>query len=157
MPPLDRSVFPDSARSKVWRTVVGALKSDPTLQSAVDTWQTLDNSAESLMTPTEENLPLVRITPAGGGQGWLDENAQQSDLLIKIEIGVPDCDTTFLFDMWSYLESVLFNGNTLLNALEPFGVIEKVITSPAFLPRLFGGKAGLAGEGILRIKMRINS
>jgi hypothetical protein len=157
MPPQTRSPFPSSARSAVWYQVVQALRGDPVLKHAVDTWQVWDGTEEATVVPTEENLPLLRMTPAGGWQKWLDENAQQCSMDLKIEIGVEGTDITQLFDFWSQVEVALFTGNTLLNQLYVNGAIQKTITSPAMTPRMFGEKAGLAAEGTLTILMRINS
>lgn len=157
MPPLARSVFPASARSSVWMAVVAALQSDQVLHQAVDTWQVWSGSEEDTAEPTDNNLPLLRMTPAGGTQSWLDENTQQCRWNFEIEIGVEGTVITDLFDFWSQVEVALFTGNTVLNTLVTYGGIQKTITAPAVAPRMFGEKAGLAAKGVLTILMRINS
>ena len=101
MPPLQRSIFPLTQRSQVWTTIVDALQLDPVLHSAVDTWQVWDGSEVSMMEPTEENLPLLRMTPNGGSQRWLDENSQECTWNLDIEIGVLGMDAPTLLDFWA--------------------------------------------------------
>jgi hypothetical protein len=157
MPPQRRSPFPQSARSAIWNQIVAALRNDPVLHMAVDTWQLWDGSEEATVEPTEENLPLLRMTPSGGTQKWLDENAQQCTMNLTIDIGVEGTTITDVFDFWSQVEVALFTGNAVLERLYTNGAIQKTITSPAITPRMFGAKAGLAAQGVLTILMRINS
>jgi hypothetical protein len=155
MPPQSPALFQTSNRSNIWNLLVQTLKTDPVLKNAVDTWQVYDGSEEATSEPTEEDLPLLRMTPSGGPMKWLDESDHQNDWRIKLSIGVEGTRFTDLADMWSQVEVALFNGNTLLNALIPFGVIQKTLSEAAIEPRLFGQKSGLAGEGLLIIRMRI--
>ena len=159
MPP-NTNPFPTTTRSQVWTTIVHWLKTDPILASRVDTWQTWDGSDDSLIEPTDENLPFLRMTLDAAGQKWLDEQTQQCTFAIAIDIGVDGTDITALLDMWGAVEAALFTTgpvNALLGALEPFQVIQKTITAPAIKPRLFGEATGLAARGVLTILMRINS
>jgi hypothetical protein len=155
MPPAAPTLFPTSARSQVWTTIISTLQSDPVLHQAVDTWQVWDGSEEATTEPTEANLPLFRMEPASATQKWADEQTHNCLMTFKISIGVAGTDITDLFDFWSAVEVALFTGNTLLDALIPFGVIQKTITGPAITPRLFGQKAGLAAEAALSVLMRI--
>ena len=157
MPPLARSPFPPSSMSQVWLAVVAALQTDPILRSAVDTWQVWSNKEIDTAEPTDEDLPIVRITPAGGQGMWLDEGAHQLTWNIKIEIGCEGTDITNVLDFWQAIFTPLFNGNILLNTLYPYGVIQKTMSTAGVTPRMFGEKTGLGSEGLLTIKMRINS
>jgi hypothetical protein len=156
-PPAKRCPFPQSTRSQVWLALCQSLQGDPVLHGAVDTWQLWDGSEDSTMEPTEENLPLFRMTPVSGNQRWLDENAQECVMLLKVECGVEGLVLTDILDYWAAIEAALFTGNILLNILYPFQVIQKTITTPAVGIKMFGAKSGLAAEGVLTIRMRINS
>jgi len=157
MPSIKSSPFPLTARSQVWTTLIAWLQADNVLHQAVDTWQVWSGRESDTAVPTEEDLPLVRLTPAPGSQVWLDENTQQCNWPIKVEIGIEGTDLTHLLNFWGAIETALFTGNNLLNALIPFGVIQKTITTPSLAPKMFGEKSGLAGEGVLLLKMRIAS
>jgi hypothetical protein len=152
-----KSPFPECMPTKVWRQIIRSLRSDPVLKRGVDTWQIWSGEEEDTAEPTESNLPLLRIT-SGNIQGqWNDENSHQYTWQIKIEIGVEGTDETHLLDFWDAIRAALFTGNTVLNALYPYGVIQKTITGAGAAPRMFGQQAGLASEGALTIKMRVDS
>jgi hypothetical protein len=157
MPLLKKSPFPSCAESSVWLAIVNALQTDPILKSAVDTWQVWSNREQDTAEPTEENLPLCRVTSGNVSSRWLDESCHESDWQIEIEIGVEGCDQTHILDFWAAIVRALFTGNTLLNKLVPFGVIQKSIVAAAASPRMFGQKSGLAAKGALLVKMRVTT
>ena len=74
------------------------------------------------------DLPAIRISPADGPMGWLDEVSHELQLNIKLEIAVGSTDITQLFDAWAAVHSSLFTGNTLLGQLESYQVIQKTMT-----------------------------
>jgi hypothetical protein len=142
----------------VWGNVIAWLKKDPVLHGGVDTWQIWDGSSESTDAPTEENLPLIRITPANGIGRWLDENAHELTLGMTLYLAVEGTDITLLFDFWAAVMAALFTGNTLLNQLYAYQVISKTMTAPTFSdPQLWGEKAAMASAATLQIRMRVNS
>jgi hypothetical protein len=158
LPPLPQRPFPTSSLTQVWSTVIGWLKRDPILHAAVDTWQVWDGSSESTDAPTEESLPLIRITPATGGGFWLDENSHELTLSMTIYLAVEGTDITLIFDFWMAVMVALFTGNTLLNQLYAFSVISKTMTAPAFSPpRPWGEKAAIDSTATLQVRMRVNS
>jgi len=149
--------FPASTRSKVWDQLCLSLTTDPVLSTRVATWQLWTGSEEDLDEPTDEGVPLLRLTPAAGQQGWLDEGTHQFRWPIKLTLGVAGTDVRVMLDYWGAIETALFTDNTVLNLLYPFGVIQKAISSPAVEPRLWGEASGLAAEGHLSILMRITT
>lgn len=157
MPGPRTSPFPVGNPSQVWDQLVLALRTDPVLHRAVDTWQVFDGSSEDLLEPTGEDLPLLRLEPSPGSGRWLDENASEFTIPIKFTLAVQGTDIRVLWDFWDAVRAALFTGNTVLNAMYAFGVIQKTMTAPACEGRRFGEASGLAGTGVIQIKMRVNS
>lgn len=151
------SPFPQSSPSAVWDILVGALRSDPILNRAVDTWQVMRGSEEDLLEPTDEDLPLLRLEPVLGSGRWLDENATEYTIPIRVTLGVAGTDVRVLWDFWDAVRNALFNGNTVLDSMYTQGVIQKTLSAPATEGRLFGEASGYAGIGMLNIKMRVNT
>jgi hypothetical protein len=156
MPP-QTNPFPQGTLSQVWDLLVTALETDPVLQTTVSLFQTYRGETDDLLEPTDEDLPLFRMTPMPATSGWLDENAHQVKIPIKIELGISGTDVRTMFDFWECLRRALFTGNTVLNLLYPLQVIQKTLTTPAVAPRLFGEAAGIGAECILTILMRVDS
>ncbi len=134
-----------------------ALETDPVLQSAVDTFQFWSGDPSDVATNTDENMPLLRMTPMSGQSGWLDENAHQFRWPLKIELGVNGTDVRLMFDFWDAIRRALFTGNTLLNQLYAFQVIQKTLTSPAVEPHLWGATSGLSAVAMLTILLRLDT
>ena len=156
MPPLTNP-FPSSKLSDVWTTLVQALKTDPVLRSAVRGWCAFDGSDEDLAEPSEEDCPYLRLEPVQGSGAWYDENSHMITLPIKLTLGVVGADCTFLFDFWDATRAALFTGNTVINALLPFGCVSKTLTVPAVGATTWGEATGLAGVGTLLLKIRLDS
>ncbi len=155
-PPVDNP-FPQGTLSQIWDVVSLALTTDPVLQSAVDTFQMWSGDPGDIATNTDENMPLLRMTPMTGPSGWLDENAHQFRWNLKLELGVLGTDVRVMFDFWDAIRRALFTGNTLLNALYPFQVIQKTLTSPATEPHLWGDASGLSAVAMLTILLRLDT
>lgn len=156
MPPT-HNPWPQGTVSQVWDALCLALQTDPVLQSGVDTWQLWRDSPDDLIEPTDEDLPLFRMTPMPSSSGWLDENAHQLRIPIKIELGISGTDIRVMFDYWEALRRALFTGNTVLNILYEFQVIQKTLSTPAVAPRLFGESSGIGAECLLTVLMRVDS
>ncbi len=157
MGPPTNNPFPQGTLSQIWDVVRVALQTDPVLQSAVDTMQFWQGDENDLVEPTDENLPFLRMTPMVGQSKWLDENAHQFNWPIKLELGVAGTDCRVMFDYWEAIRRALFTGNTLLNTLYPFQVIQKTLTSPATEPHLWGDASGLSAVAILQILLRLDT
>jgi hypothetical protein len=149
--------FPTSNLSNLWTVLVRSLRNDPVLQSAVGSWCVFDGSDDDLAEPSGDQMPHVRLEPVAGSGAWLDNNSHQYNLPIKVTIGVAGTDVTALFDAWEALRVALFTGNTLLNRLNPYGLIQKTLTVPATGVQTFGEATGLVGVGTLLLKIRVDS
>jgi hypothetical protein len=152
-----RSPFPASNPSKVWDVLVDALRRDPVLKSAVDTWQVLDGSEADLLEPSDEDMPLLRLEPTAGQGMWLDESSHQYTIPIRFTLGVASTDVRILWDFWDALRAALFTGNAVLHAMYAFSVVQKTISTPVAQARRWGDNAGLSGTGTITIKMRVDS
>lgn len=157
MPGPRSNPFPKSTRTQVWEQLVASLKGDPVLSTRVDTWQFWTGKEEDLEEPSDEDMPFLRMTPATGQQGWLDESTHQFRWPIKLTLGVSGTDVRVMLDFWGAIETALFTGNTVLNLLYPLGVIQKTISSPSVEPHLWGEASGLLATGMMSILMRITT
>jgi hypothetical protein len=157
MPGPRTNPFPKSTRTQVWEQLCLSLTTDPVLQSAVDTWQLWLGKEEDLLEPTDEDMPVLRMTPVSGQSGWLDESTHQFRWPLKLTLGVSGTDVRVMLDFWGAIEMALFTDNTVLELLYPFSVIQKTISSPSVEPKLWGDASGLMAEGVLTILMRITS
>ncbi len=155
-PPQDNP-FPQGTLSQIWDALVLALSTDPVLQSAVDTMQFWSGDPSDLNVNTDENMPLLRMTPMSGQSSWLDEGAHQFRWPLKLELGITGTDVRVMMDYWECIRRALFTGNTLLNQLYAFQVIQKTLTSPAVEPHLWGATSGLSATAILSILLRLDS
>lgn len=157
MPGPRSNRFPKSTRTQVWEQLVLSLTTDPVLHSAVDTWQLWLGKEADLLEPTDEGMPLFRMTPVAGPAGWLDETTHQFRWPIQIVLGVSGTDVRVMLDYWAAVEAALFTGNAVLNALYAYNVIQKTISSPAVEPRPWGEASGLVATGQINILMRITT
>ena len=155
--PPQTNPFPTSPLSQIWDTVIDALQNDPTLHSAVNTWQVNRGDVDDLQLATDEDMPLFIMMPMSGQSQWLDEKAHQFRWPIRIQLGVLGTDARVMMDYWYAVHRALFTENTVLYTLYPFEVIQKSFTSPAVEPHLWGAVSGLSATAMLSILLRLHS
>jgi hypothetical protein len=156
MPPSENP-FPTSTRSQIWTYLCDVLENDPTLKSAVNLFQLWQGRDEDLAEPCDEDCPVLRMTPVSSPGQWLDESTHSYRWTLKIDLGVIGTDVRTVMDFWAAVESALFTGNTVLDALVPYGLIQKTLSAAAFEPHLFGDAAGIRSTGSLTLHIRVDS
>lgn len=162
MPNLD---LPESIHAKVWKKCVSILRSDVTLDRAVQTWVTYDGSP----LPGAENLtgayPLLQLVPSLEAMPWESPASFAGHMSMRIRMFIQSVDAEDYFNLWQAIVRAFYPLNdvpgqfaieqALLTAGATTGQVE-FIQPPSAAGALINAENCWALEGVMRVQVRHN-
>lgn len=106
MPSYD---LPESNRTRVWHKLRDLVLDDPTLSRVIETFVMWDGSK---LVAEKENpkglMPILRMVPMIGPQGWYSEDAIAGWLNIKVFMAIETREADDYLNLWGSFENVFY-------------------------------------------------
>jgi hypothetical protein len=100
--------LPDDNRTLVYRAIVEKLRLDGLLSTYVATWITWDGDANDSRDLTQQEAPIIRLTPQMDIGDWIYETTQYFELVIEVEALIPGLGVDELMNLQGAIENALY-------------------------------------------------
>lgn len=160
--------LPTSARTAVFRALVGLFRTDANLLRVIPTlgWHVWTGDRNDL-SDLESVMPAIRITPLGEPATPQTQTKTGSPLALSIEIATDGTNADDLLDLWGAVETVVFTGDGARTALQaaiaaaqgttPKGQVHGLtLSNPAISPQQDkAGNGFMVAAGIITVNITI--
>lgn len=98
-----------SPQRLIFRYLVKAFRSDPTLSRVVQSWQVWDDDLpNNLRDPAITEMPCVRLSPSQGPDQFWGPEAFVGTLSVLIELYLPACDADDALDLYYAIRRAIY-------------------------------------------------
>lgn len=153
--PLPPSPFPEAQLTKVWNFIIREISRSPHL-TKVKPFQAWQGGAASVEAFAFDELPALRITPAGGDWRWADECRFDGPFILEVRIAVKGTRASDLIDFWAVVTQAIRPSNELMDRLQPLGPYKITPTAPALRPKLICEGQGIESNGHITILTNVD-
>jgi hypothetical protein len=153
--PVKSSPFPESEFTRLWKAVVLRLSTSPYL-NRVKGSELWEGGAASTDPFALDELPALRVTPAGGAFTWADECRFQGPLILEIRYAVRGSRASDLFDFWQAVARSLSPTNEFMDILYPLGCYNVTMSAPALRPKLICDGQAIEAEGHITLLTNVS-
>lgn len=130
--------LPDAEETVALDAIVGVLRDDPTLRACGVTLLAWTGDVADVDQPSVANCPYLRVTPANGTSGWVNEGQHQLDCELTIEAAVIGSDGRQVLNLWAAVRRALWPGKTVQlrdarrETFHAAGIVRPTLTRPGF-------------------------
>jgi len=158
--------LPDAEETIAFRAVAAVLRDDSTLQACNVTFRAWEGNVGDLDEPAVANCPYMRLTPAAGNSGWINEGQHELSLDVTIEAAVVGSDVDQLLNLWAAIRRALWPGRTIeardarRQQMRTARILRPTLTRPAFQVVVDDKDAGVriaTAAGTLKLILHVDT